>query len=337
MATGRAQQAYNELHGLEEGVIANINRTIMAGTTMNFASMVSLQMGAALGVYVSKLTGSADYILAGISNSTFQRANYVIGLQAQDATARAYANRRPRRRVGSYRVGSGRYAGQALLRAIKAPDFFRATPQGIQFINVERLNREARQWKRLNFGAGGGAVRPPGQFGVEFNGLLAATLGLTPDPRPGFKLPPGFWLGADGVVQRRGTPGTGRFFPVGGPQKYATYGIVGTNFLDAGVRRIAQAIGPTYYGLFQGHLQEALDKAFAAKAPQVDFKVPTFRVTGVRRGAPGRIAMPDISAETQALYNRNRAIYKGIGRPEATNPSIRPGGVFGGSEYGPAF
>lgn len=322
------QAQYNQLRGLEEGFINNINRAVSASVQMNFTFAAAMQMSAALGVSVAKLMNANGQIMAGISDDTFRRANYIIGLRAQQSTAAAYSQRRPRRRLPSYRVGplQGRYAGGALLRAIKAPDFFRATATGLQFINTSRLDREAKQWKRLNFGAGAGAIRPPGRYEVSFNGLLVATLGLTPDPRPGFKMPPGFFLGPNGRVQRGGEPGTGMFYPTGRPLMSPTYGIVGTNFLDAGVRRIARELGPVYFGLMQGHLDQALTKAFGDRAPSVDFKVPRFRVAGASRAAAPRIAMPDLDPTMRKLYETNLRIYRGSARPERSNPRIRPGG-----------
>lgn len=199
------------------------------------------------------------------------RVHRDIGQAAQAATVRAYERRSPRRRLQPYRVGTDprttRYAGGALLRALRRDDFFRATPNGLSIINVAALNREARQWARLNYGAGSAAGSPPGVYVME---LLNASIGLPPNPRPPFRLPPGFWI-RNGERVPPGEPGTAQFFPRGlargtgarGRPNVArmTRGIQATNFLDAGVREMARQVAPAYLTMYREFYNSQVGKA----------------------------------------------------------------------------
>ena len=227
------------------------------------------------------MTHFLDHIVRGIPPQQYKDANLEIARKAQLAVARRYDQRRGRRRLPSYRVGSNRYSGGALRRAIMAPDFYEATATGIKFINRDRLSREAAQWKRLNYGAGGGAGTPPRQFSVMIGGQLAATLGIAADPQPGFRLPPGFFIGPGGERQpRRGPgPGSGMFFPTRSNPKDKTFGILASNFLDAGVRSIADNMPVAYMGIY-GRWFDRFATLSGAASKGVTFKAPRIQVRG---------------------------------------------------------
>jgi hypothetical protein len=199
-----------------------------------------------------------------ITSQQLKQAHEQIAKRAQQATANAYDQRQPRRRIDKifsrYARRPNRFAGGALRRAIMNPDFYRADAHGISFINESLLTREAAHWKRLNFGAGAGATRPPRQYAVDWGGLVVATLGLQPDPQPAFLMPPGFWVRASrygqGLRQESGQPGTGGFFPTGKRLVTPTRGIAATNFLDTGVRTIAQEFPKAYQEMFARHLAQ---------------------------------------------------------------------------------
>lgn len=137
-----------------------------------------------------------------------------------------------RKQVPSY-PRANRLSG-ALRRAIESPDMVQSSATGIQYLNQDRLNTEARHWMRLNFGvrAAPGASRPPaqtpeaGQFRWRVEGptdvpggfpQVAATgpgrqirvLQISGKPRPPMYMPPGFWFapvreheGIKGYVKR---------------------------------------------------------------------------------------------------------------------------------------
>lgn len=179
-----------------------------------------------------------------------------IGQRAHFRTMVAFLGRPHKRPVGSYRQGD-RYSGGALVRALSNPAMFQASATGLAFINRELLDKEARHWARLNFGAGAGGresdLTPPGRFPVTGLGMM---MGLDPDPRPAFKLPPGFWLGSgrrvpssddrvgqDAFYLRSGSAALSQSLGKSDRQTF-TRGIAANNFLDAPIESIASQIKP---------------------------------------------------------------------------------------------
>lgn len=201
-----------------------------------------------------------------IPKAQLKQAHHDIGIAAQRSTVQAFTHRRNNRRTPPDRIQARdprnrRFAGGALRRAIQAPDFFEATFEGLLWANVTRLNAEAKQWMRVNYGAGGRAGQRPERFQVRWGNLVVAQLGLRASPRAAFRIPRGFWVGGDGG---RAAPGAGaRFFPVGEQPRgirgrpttaRMTAGIAASNFLDAGVRRIAREFPIAYTGLVERHM-----------------------------------------------------------------------------------
>lgn len=163
-----------------------------------------------------------------------------------------------------YRAGTGRDAGGKMLQALGSADFFSATANGLQWGNIQLLDDTARQWHRLNFGAGGRAGGASESYNVPGTGL---SLGLHDGPSPSFSMPAGMWLddenrrhgpdagrrGMDAFYPRRKLPGAGQKLPTHpdlhpaaiSKQEAAsgdieTRGIKGRHFMDAGVRRMAR-------------------------------------------------------------------------------------------------
>lgn len=181
-----------------------------------------------------------------------QQLHQDVGRAAQLSVQQAYTHRRHRRNTPPYRTSprdprNFRYAGGLLLRALQAPDFFEATPNVLRWGNTARLNQEAKQWRRLNFGAGGAAGESPRQFPMQWGNFVGAAIGLEPDPRPPFRIPTGYWV--SGGSRASGITAGAEFYPrgeqppgrLGRPSKARmTAGIAASNFLDAGVRRIAE-------------------------------------------------------------------------------------------------
>lgn len=197
----------------------------------------------------------AELIPAGRRRAAFEE----MGRNAQLSVQQAYTHRRGRRNIrdAAYRNRPDRFANGALLRAIQNRNFYQATSDGLRFINRRILDQEAQHWRRLNFGAGGAAGESPRRFNFEM--LAQASFGLAPDPRPAFVIPPGFWIRSGERVRAGGPPAA--FFPRGGAAGVGargrpsplrmTRGIRATNFLDAGIRRIANDLGPTMIGLYR--------------------------------------------------------------------------------------
>lgn len=236
------------------------------------------------------------------------RVHQDIGIAAQAATIEAYESRPERSGVAPYRVGTDprrtRFADGALLRALRSTGFYSATANGVAIINMDLLDRAARQWRRLNFGAGGGADKPPGHYALE---LLDASIGLSPDPRPAFALPPGFWI-RNGERVAAGEAGTAAFYPrsfaiqeseAGKTGKRVTpvsglgargratgfrmtRGIRATNFLDAGVKEVANTLAPSYLTMYQEFYRSQLGRAHFDAIKVVAPRPRTFNFSGYK-------------------------------------------------------
>lgn len=105
---------------------------------------------------------------------------------------------------------SERYSGGRLRRALNSPLQASAAVNGVSFLNETLLDNAAKQWARLNFGAGprantaprglGGAVRTP-DLSLKFFSAVLADSGVAVGklthpygPKGAFKIPTGLWL-----------------------------------------------------------------------------------------------------------------------------------------------
>jgi hypothetical protein len=235
------------------------------GLTLNVANGYLNSAAAGIVVATGTAISMAEAIMShGISPAKLLETNIRICKLAQDSMLRGLANRTPRRSpalramYASYRnSNSSQRASGALKRVIGDDNFYEATVQGIRFINTSLLNTEAKHWKRLNFGAGSGAIAVPGKFQLDVGGqLIGEAIGLNPDPRIGFNMPPGFWLGPGGQHQAAGFAGSGVFVPTGKwPRSKKKSGIVTTNFMDAGVKRLVREVGLQYTALLDDYVR----------------------------------------------------------------------------------
>lgn len=224
----------------------------------------------------------ARIIEQGVGTTQLVEAHTRLALNAQDSVLRSYdqtVTARNKRRLGAYRDTINpatnpkniRYADGKLRSALAGRDFWAADARGLAIINVDVLNKKARQWARLSAGAGGRGSGSRKQFEVRWGNLVVAALGLNMRPSPAFLIPKGYWFDpGSGQPVGPGARGSSQFYPMGeGPRsrartstsalsdegkrvrvpmqrKRVTRGIEARNFLDAGVRRIARDIGPTY-------------------------------------------------------------------------------------------
>jgi hypothetical protein len=207
----------------------------------------------------------------------FTQAHRDVGNAALRSLIDGYTHRRFRRPQDPYRAGDQRYAGGALLRALRREEHVNAFARGFDFLDTGILNSEAKQWRRLNFGAGSGSaggIDVPQSFQMTWGDLV---VGLRPDPRPAFRIPRGFWFDQGGTRVGAGADRSGRFYYVGSPELPAsnetgnrrlgrpspgrvTRGIASANFLDAGIRRIANELPRAYNTLFNDLYDRQLGK-----------------------------------------------------------------------------
>jgi hypothetical protein len=223
------------------------------GATMLVQGVVRA-VGQSVGLQSRQLMAIAEVFRRQLADkSRLREMHEDLGKAAQRSVLASY-DQRNRGGAGPYRTTANqqkniRYAGGRLRAAIAAPSFFQATDDGLRFVNVQVLNKEAKHWHRLNFGAAPQGAGSGSQYQVEWGGLVIAALGFDEGPSPAFFIPRGFWL-HNGERQKPGE-GVGEFYPVGElppgtsvrgrpTAKRQTQGIVARNFFDAGLRRIAE-------------------------------------------------------------------------------------------------
>ncbi len=199
--------------------------------------------------------------------STMARIHNEIGQAAKRSTVASYRYRVSSfKRTPSYRIGD-RLSGGVLQRALNSDNIYEASAEGIHFPNVTWLNSEAKHWARLNFGAGeaaGSAIygNAKRKFSVTWDDVVIAQLGFTETKRPAFGIPPGFFV--QGEAGRRGgraRSAGGAFYPTRQGPMRPTRGITPTNFLDAGLARIARELPLAYEDLFNEWWVQAQGKA----------------------------------------------------------------------------
>jgi hypothetical protein len=244
--------------------------------------------GVAVGVYEAgvRAAGQVQAFVAALeqvtqsSRAQLQRVHFQLALEAQAATHRAYmAARATGRMAGPYRL-SQRDAGGRLEQAILSPEFIRATYDGIGFANTDVLDRMARQWHRLNFGAGAAAGPGPRRFSVHWSSAVVGSFGFTDTPSAPFVLPQGFWVEPGTKQRQSATARGGWFYPARGVGRVIqTKGIRAWQFLDAGMESIANNLGPAYEALYKDW--------FVSARRGVG---PLSRVTEVKVSAPRRLS-----------------------------------------------
>lgn len=243
---------------------------------MRTLSVAVAEQGAALDSMVGFIGRNFEN-LAQQKPALFQRAHQDVGVQAMRNVSQAFISRRFRRPVGPYRGSENRLSGR-LGRALSSSANIHATVEGLSIINSSYLDREAAHWRRLNFGAGAGSregIIAPQQFPITWGGVAAGVLGLASDPSPAFVIPFGFWLNSGGPTSPSVEAlGQDRFFPgsasrrLGGfggahgagsvkdlgfvqQRRKATGGIASRNFLDAGVRGVANDLPRAYQTIYE--------------------------------------------------------------------------------------
>lgn len=205
-----------------------------------------------------------------IGTEKFIDASREVAVDAQHEVVRAYqqARRRSKRAgVDSYRADD-RFAHQKLLAGLRDPNFSLVNEEGGIIFGIESvLNNYALQWRRLNFGAGDQSGNPPRSFVAQGSNLIIGAYGLVEDPAEAFRLPGGFWAtgqheGQFFVAGGDPAPKDSRFqFPLDGRS------IRAENWLDYGVKYIADNIGPAWLNAYKEKIYEpAAERARAGSS-----------------------------------------------------------------------
>jgi hypothetical protein len=188
------------------------------------ATAAAQQAGMAAAEYAGLITKVQAEAIAK-SKTQFRKAYENVGIAAGIASYDAYQAVKKTRPPGEartpYRQGS-RDSGGILERALLSRNMFIVGTNGIAWPNFDYLDSQARQWYRLNFGAGdrgkGGfseayqsrrtsnpsaaAIYDVAAFSDELGGLQEdIKLSFQAfNPSPSFLVPYGFWKGEDGNV-----------------------------------------------------------------------------------------------------------------------------------------
>ncbi len=208
-----------------------------------------------------------------------------VAADAQESVARSYVQTRRQGGPVGYRTtatnpANVRDAGGRMYAAIRSPGFVRVDGDRIMFANTKVMDRYARQWWRLNFGAQPEAGNRPGQWPVRWSNMVLGSFGLDGAPSPAFDIPSG--AGRRGYWTAIGRPKRYReFHPAGegpafdgagdsGPyrwvRKRGTRGIKARNFLDAGVRYIADEAPDSFRQMYVTAWRDAETRAAATSA-----------------------------------------------------------------------
>lgn len=217
------------------------------------------------------------------------RMHQDIGLEAQQRVISAYSSRVNPRGTPPYRATATgkykRYAGGKMLQALSDPQFFSASYNGISFINNAVLDRKAKQWYRLNFGAGAegrsGQYKPK-EYRIRFFDTAVGTISLKGyEPSKPYAIPSGFFVSPQsGKTVRAGGSRGDIFVPLrsssaktvrrklpGPVPKRHLYkggmsrGFGGFHFFDPGVAYIARAWPAASTALLNEWVSEAVASA----------------------------------------------------------------------------
>lgn len=265
--------------GYGPGVGPYLMRSYLRGVELDLFTL--LRGAAAAGVLGAgngvAAIGAAIAALAGNRNDVRRIHGQVAGLMRQSVMDAYVTEVEGRKVVDSYRAGQNRLPGK-LKPALSNPEMAVGTTRGINFINEGLLDREAKHWKRLNFGAQGTAVTngPSPTFPVSLFGEQLFNIGLTEGPRPGFRMPAGLWRDSSGNVLRSGESADGgalsippsihQFYPTSKRLFFPTRGIQGRHFLEAGLETLVRELPFAYDRLVTGWIERGTraGRAFSA-------------------------------------------------------------------------
>lgn len=239
--------------GITEAILDRVKNQGVRGAT-GFASE-----------FVLLLEEYAD-VEGGPGRKDIEDANRRLAAKAQAAALKAYQAKRSQSRTPSgYRKGTGkndRLTGR-LEKVIAAGDFTDSDARGISVGNLNKLNRQARHWARLNYGTEGAATKT-NRIEFRFDNVQFAKFETRSKPRPKFKIPgPGKNGSTLGFFNADGAFYLGK--PRGGTGKavqwlrtaYIRNPVEPYYFIEAGLREAAKGFNGEYTQIVRGWLSKS--------------------------------------------------------------------------------
>lgn len=162
-----------------------------------------------------------------------------------------------RKRHESYRIGMNRYSGGVLKRALQDPKMVAHSADFIALPNEEILDREAKHWYRLNFGAG---TQEQARTHVLRLWGQSSQFYVNRPPAPAFQMPIGRW----GDLTYNGQPGGYGFYPRGQSKVPKLSTIRGRFYIEGAVDGMVRTIPQEYNALIKRVIKESAAAGEAA-------------------------------------------------------------------------
>lgn len=198
--------------------------------------------------------------------------NAEIARAAQAAVLKTFednSKKTPTYRTSARRGINIRYAGGILKGFLGSEEFITSSAAGIDMGPIGRMNDVARQWQRLNYGAGNESGSPSTSVSATI-GDLDVTVEDSHGPRPEFVLPAGAWIGKAFYPSSELPAG----FRISVKKNTPTKGIAAQHWTDAGSQVIVTQIGPALMKLLEKVWADATEKAHSASIGPVVRRAP---------------------------------------------------------------
>lgn len=228
-------------------------------------------LGGAAGA-MSEAAATAAALGAQIGNRRdIAETHQILAASMREAIRHAYqTNVEARKTHSDYgpREGSPSRLQGVLWAALKSETMCSGDARGIALGDDQLLAGAAKHLYRLQFGTRGEGERgePARDYPITLFGDRLFDVGLIDDPRPGFSLPPGLFLGSSGATGGGGKPlwyapsvarrGTDIYFPLRGARMdpIKARAIEARRFLDAGLEDLSEKFPGAYNRLVSGWL-----------------------------------------------------------------------------------
>lgn len=262
-------------YSAKEGALRALQGSINANLTQNVIN--AMQRGAKGSGNIFRAFGKGLEVNFG-DDADVAEAHKTVAAHMLEATRKAYHLDVEGSKTYHAYEREGRLHG-GMRRALADDSQALGTARGIFFVNRSVFAKEAKHWKRLNFGAGGIAGSPKPRVPLKVLGRSLFNVGFRAQADRPFFLPPGFFLNPEtgawvGPSGKHPTPST-QFSVSLTKSTYTpqlTRGIKGRHFLEAGVNVLAEELGLEYARLLKKWLGEADERARAVQSENPTFK-----------------------------------------------------------------